>query len=92
MKLIGSPLRESAQWDVPLAAVEAQALALPLREAIARETALGDEREVSALSEALHLVTHPELPVATDDDYANTPWAAWLAAQIEKNKTAGGRS
>lgn len=87
---IGDPPRPAGQFDVPLADVERNAAVL--REAIAHEAELGDDYEVSALSEALVLVTHPELPVATDADYANTPWAAWLAQQIEKNKTAGGRS
>lgn len=81
-----------ARVDVPVAAIEAQIVAQPLREAIARETALGDDYEVSALSEALFLVTHPDVAVSTDDDYANTPWAAWLADQIAKNKQPGGQS
>lgn len=89
MTTIGSPPREPGQWEWPLPDVEQQIAALPLREAIARETALGDDREVSALSEALVLVTHPEIRVATDADYGPA-WSEWLAQRIASNKTAGG--
>ena len=36
------------------------------------------------------LVTHPEVHLADDDDYAGTPWAAWLADRIASNKQHGG--
>jgi len=42
-----------------------------LRAEIAREAALGSDGQVSALSLALRLATHPELPVSTDADYPN---------------------
>lgn len=49
----------------------------PLREAIARETALGADAQVSALSLSLYLATHPDAPVSTADDYPTwTPGGA----------------
>ncbi|MEU1663654.1 hypothetical protein ABZ547_08560 [Streptomyces sparsogenes] len=58
--------RPIADLDVPAEQVAAEA---PLREAIAREIALHNDYEVSALSMSLYLVTHPEAPVSTVDDY-----------------------
>lgn len=57
--------RTIADLDVPAEQVAAEA---PLREAIAREIALHNDYEVSALSMSLYLVTHPET-CATADDY-----------------------
>ena len=84
---IGSPPRTPGEWDVPLATVEQGVAAQVLREAIAHEAELHDDYEVSALSEALFLVTHPEVPVSTDADYG-TEWAAWLADRIDSNEQA----
>ena len=44
-----------------------------LRAEIAREAALGSDGQVSALSLALQLVTNPELPVSTTEDYPDWP-------------------
>jgi hypothetical protein len=88
MTTIGIPPRPSGEWEWPLTDVEAHILAQPLREAIAREAELHDDYEVSALSEALYLVTHPDVPVTSDDDYAGTEWAAWLAARIADHAAA----
>ena len=38
------------------------------------------------------MVAHPEVHLATDADYANTPWAAWLADRIASNQRQGGVS
>lgn len=61
-----TPRRPIADLDVPAEQVAAEA---PLREAIAREIALHNDYEVSALSMALYLVTHPDAPVSTAADY-----------------------
>lgn len=70
--------------DVPAEQVSAEAI---LREQVARHTAARDwdEDELVAACEAIRLVTHPEAPVSTDDDYAS--WAAALAA-----RTNGGQA
>ncbi|MGW7617336.1 hypothetical protein ACWGLG_16015 [Streptomyces antimycoticus] len=52
--------------DVPAEQVAAE---VPLRKAIARETALGAEAQVSALSLSLFFATHPDVHVSTDADY-----------------------
>ncbi|MGK3107894.1 hypothetical protein [Streptomyces sp. WAC05858] len=52
--------------DVPAEQVAAE---VPLRRAIARETALGAEAQVSALSLSLYLATHPDVHVSTEADY-----------------------
>ena len=80
-----------ARVDRPAEQLTADMAAQPLREAIAREVALHDDYEVSALSEALVLVTHPDIPVSTDADYG-TEWAAWLADRIASNERQGGVS
>jgi hypothetical protein len=67
---------------------DADSAALVLREAIAHEAELHDDREVSALASSLYLVTHPDVPVSTDDDYAGTPWAAQLDARIAETQAA----
>ena len=78
-----------ARVDRPAEQLAADMAAAVLREAIAHERALHDDYEVSALSEALVLVTHPDIAVSTDADYG-TEWAAWLAARIEMNEQHGG--
>lgn len=57
--------RSIADLDVPAEQLAAEA---PLREAIAREIALHNDYEVSALSMSLYLVAHPEA-CATAADY-----------------------
>lgn len=86
MTAIGSPPRPAGEWDVPAAEVEAQIVATVLREAIAHEVKVHDDREVSALAGSLYLVTHPDVPVSTNDDYAGTDWPDQLAARIAKSK------
>ncbi|MGW4075914.1 hypothetical protein ACWELB_20790 [Streptomyces asiaticus] len=48
---------------------EQVAAEVPLRKAIARESALGADAQVSALSLALFFVTHPDVHVSTEADY-----------------------
>ncbi|MGW7597312.1 hypothetical protein [Streptomyces antimycoticus] len=52
--------------DVPAEQVAAE---VPLRKAIARETELGADAQVSALSLSLYLATHPDVHVSTEADY-----------------------
>lgn len=80
-----TPTPPIARLDVPLADVEAAIEVL--RESQARHAALGNEQEVVADGDAIYMLRHPEM-CSTDADYANTPWAAWLADRINSNEQA----
>lgn len=69
--------------DVPLADVE-QAVEV-LRKSQARHAACGNTDEVIADGDAIYMLRHPD-DCSTDADYANTPWAAWLADRIAQNQ------
>lgn len=53
----------------PTAPAEQLADEAPLLKAIARETALHNDYEVSAMSMSLFFVTHPDVHVSTVEDY-----------------------